>query len=155
MYFVACWTVAGVSGALDGALLGDSDSGWSLVLGLVALGVAYVGYWVVWPMGSFTADRELHPAAAAAFGVLHGVSEGALYVAIWFVLDREIDDRVATVVASLLAVAAFNGIWRTFVWDVWVTPPHNVEAWNLRKVAFVHVPVLTLALVHGKKHLFA
>ena len=45
-------------------------------------------------------------------------------------------------------IALFNGLWRSFVWDVWVTPEHNDPDWNLRKIVFVHLPVLLLVLTH-------
>lgn len=147
-YFVACWLVAGLAGVLDESLAGDVGGigFWLLTLG--ALPVAYVAYWVVWPLGTYTADRSARPVAASLFGVVHGLSEGILYVAIWLVIDREFEAGSLVVVLSLAAIAVYNGLWRTFVWDVWVTPPHNIEAWNLRKIAFVHVPVLALGLSH-------
>lgn len=147
-YFVVCWLVAGLAGVLGESPAGDVAGirFWLLTLG--ALGVSYLAYWVIWPIGTYTADRSAQPVAAALFGVVHGLSEGILYVAIWLVIDREVETGWIVVVLSLAAVAVYNGLWRTFVWDVWVTPPHNIEAWNLRKIAFVHVPVLTLGLSH-------
>ncbi len=56
--------------------------------------------------------------------------------------------RVVVVGVAFGAIATFNTLWRTLLWDVWVTPEHNIQEWNLRKVLWVHAPVLLLVLGH-------
>lgn len=152
VYFAMCWLIAVATGAwtLFETPLGRDAVGrpgfWALWL--VVLVSAYVGYWVIWPMGTHTADRPRRPVVGVLFGAAHGVSEGMLYGAFWWVIDQRDVGRAWTIFLTLGAVAAFNGAWRTLVWDVWVTPPHNIDAWNVRKVAFVHLPVLTLSVMH-------
>lgn len=151
LYFVACWLVAFAVGTTE--MLGDpfgdrAGEPWFWLLGFAALATAGVGYWVVWPMGTHTSDRVPRPVADVAFGVMHGLSEGMLYLTMWSAIDDRAPSGSTSVVLTLAAVATFNGVWRTFVWDVWVTPPHNVASWNARKVLFVHLPVLALAVVH-------
>lgn len=150
VYFAACWIVAVLSGAVrfvgDGPWI-DADGGFVLV-GLGAIGAAIVGYWAVWPRGTETHGRPLRPVAATVFGIVHGVSEGLLYLVIWIGVGSIAASNWARVGGAVAAIAAYNGLWRTFVWDVWVTPLHNVADWNLRKIVFVHLPVLTLALTH-------
>lgn len=150
IYFALCWIVAVLSGAVhfvgDGPWI-DADGGFLLV-GLGALGAAGVGYWAVWPRGTETHGRPFRPAAATIFGTVHGVSEGLLYLAIWIGVGTITASNWGRVGAAVAAIAAYNGIWRSFVWDVWVTPLHNVAGWNLRKIVFVHLPVLTLAFTH-------
>lgn len=150
-FFAACWIVAGLAGVSD---LLDEPLGHGPVdrafvaLWVVALAAAVVGYWVIWPMGTHTEGRPLRVIAAGVFGVLHGISEGILYVVMWLGIERWVNDPAAVVAATVTVIGVFNGSWRTFVWDVWVTPPHNIESWNARKVLFVHLPVVTLAVVH-------
>lgn len=150
VYFGACWIVAALSGAVgfvgDGPWI-EADRGF-LLIGLGALGAAAVGYWAVWPQGTENYGRPLRVGAATAFGIVHGVSEGLLYLAIWIGVGSLTASSWARVIGAVAAIAAYNGLWRTFVWDVWVTPPHNLAEWNLRKIGFVHLPVLTLALIH-------
>ncbi len=150
-YFAACWLVAvmaGVSPFLREPLGGNPGHPVFVVLGVAGLLAAAVGYWLIWPRGTYTAGRPLHVVAATGFGVLHGASEGMLYVAIWLTLSGWITDPIVLVVVTVGAIGVFNGVWRTFVWDVWVTPPHNIVSWNARKVLLVHLPVLTLAVAH-------
>ncbi len=93
-----------------------------------------------------SSGRPLTP-AAIVFGLLHGVSEGALYLSLWVQLPASLD-RATAVGVAFGVIAMFNTVWRTLWWDVWITPEHNIAEWNVRKVLWVHVPVLLLVLGH-------
>lgn len=153
VYFAGCWLVAAATGALgtlgSGFWLGDADprdTGFWLLTGATAI-AAFVGYWIIWPLGTDTHGRPFRQ-AAVGFGVLHGVSEGLLYLSAWLVVFRRFGATATTVATTLVVIAVFNAMWRTWWWDVWVTPVHNIPAWNARKIVAVHIPVLLLALIH-------
>ncbi len=153
LYFTMCWLVAYQAGAVElleagiSSSSGEVDSGFWALTSFCLVG-AFVGYWVIWPLGTRTHGRRSRPAAAVTFGVIHGASEGSLYIAFWLVISDRISHPVGAVAATVLAIALFNSLWRSFVWDVWVTPEHNDPDWNLRKILFVHLPVLMLVLTH-------
>ena len=44
--------------------------------------------------------------------------------------------------------SVFAGLWQSRFWDVYVSPVHNIESWNMRKVFVCHTPFLVLALTH-------
>ncbi len=110
-----------------------------------ALVVVVVGYWVIWPRGTLTHGRPLNLPAVMVFGVAWGVSEGLLFLSVWAVADRWLPWGWALAV-TMLAVGAFLGLWHALYWDLKVAPEHNIEAWNLRKVLFVHVPNLAVTV---------
>lgn len=150
-YFATCWLLAIVAGvsSLFREPLGDGTAPTALAAAwLFALVAAYLGYWVIWPRGTFTGDRPLHVVAATTFGALHGASEGILYVAVWLQISGRVSEPALLVAATVAVIGVFNVSWRTLVWDVWVTPLHNIVSWNTRKVLFVHLPVLALAVAH-------
>ncbi len=86
IYFAACWLIAVPTEAftLLGVRVTAVDGLWWWATG-IALVVAVVGYWVVWPMGTTTNGRELRLGWAALFGVIWGASEGVLLIAAWTV----------------------------------------------------------------------
>ncbi len=142
VYFLICWLLAAGSGALAGlpGATPTDDRGWWVwtVAGFV---VVIVGYWIVWPLGTLTHGRPLDRPAVLAFGLAWGVSEGLLLLSVWTAADRWLAFGWALTV-TLLVCATFLGLWHALYWDLKVAPEHNIEAWNLRKVLFVHVPNL-------------
>ena len=154
IYFVTCWVIAGVSGAL--ALVADQSivtvaqsrqPGFWILTGITAA-AASIGYWIVWPKGTHTGGRPRRRLPSAVFGLTYGASEGLLYLAVWLIVSRVLGRSPATILVLFIAIAAFNVVWRRIVWDVWVMPAHNIEEWDLRKVLWVHAPVLLLVLSH-------
>jgi hypothetical protein len=154
VYFAACWVAAASSGALDvitgrAVVTSDQSAGpgfWAMTV-LVGATVV-VGYWVVWPRGTHWGGRRPHRVSSIVFWVAYGLSEGLLYLSVWVVVADRLGRSAWTVVAVFGVVTTFNAVWRALVWDVWVTPEHNVAEWNFRKVLWVHAPVLVLAVTH-------
>jgi hypothetical protein len=115
---------------------------------VAALIVSFVGYWIIWPMGTVTAGRALHTGWAASFGVVWGVSEGALLVAFWTVVDDLVAPDWLAVTICFLLFGGLSAVWHERYWDVKVAPPHNIPEWDRVKIAFVHSPFLLVVLVH-------
>jgi hypothetical protein len=144
-YFAVCWTAAWVTGAL-GRLAAPTPEGigwWAWFV--VSVVVVVVGYWVVWPMGTEARGRPRTP-MSWVFGLVWGVSEGLLFLAVQTVVVGWALPVWATVFVTFLVLAGFVGMWHALYWDVEVAPPHNIGAWNLRKVLWVHVPNLAVTL---------
>ena len=137
-YFVACLVVAAFGGALTRPPLHSHHlRGGSWWLATVAvLTVEVVAYWVVWPRGTFTLDRELSP-YSTLFGLLWGLCQGLLFATVAL---------HARPWVAWLVLATFQGCFHGLWWDRKVAPPHNVPAWNLRKVLLCHTPNLVAAL---------
>ena len=147
-YFAGCWVVAYASRALSHPLDTDhlAEPGW-WALTTLCVTVVVVGYWMIWPRGTYVLDRRRHPPAVVAYGVVWGLSEGVLFVAVWRLLGRGIDGPAQYAVAFLV-LSAFLGAWHSLVYDRFVSPEHNDPAWNGRKVVLCHVPNLALCLAH-------
>ena len=148
IYFAGCWTVAWVMGVLStiartSPVTGDQleSPSWWAFLGLCVL-VVIVAYGVIWPIGTETHGRP----QAFGFGLIWGVSEGQLFVAIWSVIDRFVGPVSVVGAIAFLAISAFTGLWHDRYWDRLVSPVHNIVEWNGRKVLFCHVPNLIVTL---------
>lgn len=138
-YFVACLVIAALAGSLTTRWL-DTDhlsntSWWLSTLAVVAVEV--VGYWVIWPRGTFTLDRPRTP-YSSGFGLAWGVCQGLLFLSV---------ARHLPAWAAWLAISAFQGCFHALWWDIHVAPPHNKPEWNLPKVLLCHVPNLAAAMV--------
>ena len=149
-YFVVCWLIAWATGALsrvlDEPLVGEgqtSESGW-LFWGAASLIVVIVGYWYVWPMGTFTNGRPL-TVWTWVFGLLWGVSEGLLLLSVQTLIDGWFDTVWVVVAVTFVVLSTDIGLWHALFWDWEVAPSHNIEVWNLRKVLFVHTPNLIVS----------
>lgn len=149
LYFAACWLIAVPTDTL--ALLRTpvtSIDGLWWPATVIALVVSFVGYWIIWPMGTHTGGRPLHAAWASLFGVAWGVSEGILLIAVWTVIDELVPADWLAVTICFLLFGGLSAVWHTLYWDVRVAPEHNVPDWDRRKVAFVHSPFLLVVLLH-------
>jgi len=153
-YFSACWLIAGLSG-VTATLFGEeiatssqlrSLGWWVFTLGCLA--VIVVAYGVIWPKGTVTHGRPRHVPMVVVFGFAWGVSQGQLYLAIRAGAAEIHDNRVVVGVVTFVAISAFTGVWHDRYWDKFVSPPHNIESWNGRKVAFCHVPNLVFTLTY-------
>ena len=53
-----------------------------------------------------------------------------------------------TALATLVIFAVYNLNYQLGWWDIHVSPPHNIRAWNNRKVIGAHNPFLLATLTH-------
>ena len=125
----------------DGSLLW-----WVLTVGWLAQVV--VAYTIIWPRGTFTAGRRAYPFTSALYGLCWGVFHSQVFLSVWALAELGGLGRLWVALLSYAVISAFNGLWHSRYWDVRVSPPHNIEEWNARKVAFCHVPNLALGLAH-------
>lgn len=120
--------------------------------------VVGIGYWVIWPLGTETHGRSLNVPAAGGFGVAWGASEGTLYLTLFALVAAATSLRWVQMAVVFIILSGFKAVWHTRFWDIYVSPVHNIEAWNLRKVLFVHTPNLLVSLtfltVYGVGWLF-
>ena len=114
-----------------------------LCAGLVVWG--YV-YW--WPKGTVTHGRPAYPLASGCFGFLWGLSAAQLQLSLYAVLEEFQFGRTMTAVLVYVLFAIFNLNFQLGWWDIKVSPPHNVRAWNTRKVLFAHNPFLIASLAY-------
>jgi hypothetical protein len=152
IYFCACWLFGLLTGVAQTLFTRPlvlaqqlANPAWLLFTGLCFV-VVGVGYWVIWPRGTQTHGRRLNLPAVLLFGALWGFSEPVLFLSFWTLVGRVSTVPVLRIAGSFIAVAAFIGLWHSLYWDIYVAPPHNIQAWNLRKVLFVHVPNLLVSL---------
>ena len=153
-YFIACCAIGiatGVTGeALTEPIVRPGHLGRPSWLALTALCfvVVTVGYWWIWPMGTFTLDRKRHVPSVLVFGFVWALADAQLFLVIDDLAGRAVDRHVVRVLVGLLAVATFQGLWHALYWDRHVAPEHNDPAWNVRKVLLCHVPNLLVTLTH-------
>lgn len=107
-----------------------------------------IAYTVIWPKGTFTADRRAYPVVSTVYGVCWGVFHSQTFLTIWALIELSGLDRLWVALLAFTVISAFNGLWHARYWDVKVSPPHNIEEWNTRKIVFCHVPNLVLGLTH-------
>ena len=153
LYFVACWLIAGLSGTLAAVgsrpLIPPDQSGdpfWWVWTAICTI-VIGVGYGIIWPRGTLTHGRPLTP-ISIVFGFMWGVSEGLLFVSVWWLIGRLATAPWLVAVITFLILSSFKGVWHSQYWDIHVSPEHNIEEWNLRKVLFTHTPNLIVTLIH-------
>ncbi len=154
MFFSVCIAVAAFAGTLrmlftrPPVLPGQwVDAAWWLATAFVSVYTVFAYAWY-WPQGTVTHGRPLRPIAATLFGCLWGFCQGALLLSAFLAVASLQFGTVPTVLITFAAYAVFAGLWQSRYWDVYVSPPHNIESWNLRKVLVCHVPFLLLALAH-------
>ncbi len=119
---------------------------WGLTL--LCFIIIYVGYWTIWPMGTLTHGRQRNLGAILTFGTLWGVGEGLFFMSLLALVEKFGLSRLWTGIIAYLLIAAFKGIWHSQFWDIYVSPEHNIEEWNGRKVLFVHTPNLIFTLIY-------
>ncbi len=164
MYFCACFLASWATGVLHtllhaplfSAAQAQSTSWLALTAGCVL--VEIVGYWVIWPMGTFTLDRERHVPVQVTFGFVWGLAEAQVFLAFWAVVEMFGMSTLATALVAFFVISTFQGMWHSLYWDIHVAPEHNIPAWNKWKVLCVHVPNLIITLtylsLHGSAALF-
>ena len=150
VYFAVCLFVGWWSGALAmifGSPWGESDAPGFVPVVVVCFGVILVGYGYVWPKGTLTHGRSLNLASVLSFGLLWGISEGVLFVSVWLILARWLTSKWLIILLTFLTLSTFKGLWHSQYWDIYVSPEHNIEAWNLRKVLLAHTPNLVATMI--------
>jgi len=152
VYFAICLLIGWWSGAAEMifsqplATAENLESRGFMPLVIACFVVILVGYGYIWPKGTLTHGRPLNLAAVGVFGLLWGLSEGTLFVSAWLIASRWIAADWLLILAVFLALATFKGLWHSLYWDIYVSPEHNIEEWNGRKVLFAHVPNLLFTL---------
>ena len=121
-----------------------------LWLGLTGLCFAVVvwGYVVWWPRGTLTHGRRLYVLPSLSFGVLWGISAGLFLLSVFAVLEEFQLPRLLTATVLVVIVTIYNLNYQAGWWDIHVSPPHNIRAWNVRKVLFAHNPFLLISLTY-------
>ncbi len=152
IYFCGCLLIASSSGVLAMVVTSPlatatqlSDPAW-WALTLACVLVIVIGYGVIWPMGTFTDGRRLHPLLTLLYGGVWGICQGLLFLCIWALVEASGLNVVWVAVVSYLLIGAYNGCWHHYFWDVYVSPPHNYREWNARKVLLCHTPNLVICL---------
>ena len=108
----------------------------------------FVGYAVIWPKGTFTDGRIAHPVLSLVYGAVWGICQGLLFLSFWAGLEQLGIAVHWVAIISYVLIAAYNGCWHHFFWDVYVSPPHNYSEWNGKKVLFCHTPNLLICLTY-------
>ena len=152
IYFCVCFLLSWATGVMKtitrsplatGEQLGN---GWWWTATAVCLIVILVAYAVIWPKGTLTHGRPLNLTAVIPFGLLWGLSEGQLFLSIWTIVEHLPLATVWVALISFIIISGFKGVWHSQYWDIYVSPEHNIEEWNGRKVLFCHVPNLIITL---------
>ncbi|MEM7112040.1 MAG: hypothetical protein AAF614_06380 [Chloroflexota bacterium] len=152
IYFCVCFLLSWATGVLKTITrspLATSEqlgNGWWWLATAVCLIVILVAYAVIWPKGTLTHGRPLDLTAVIPFGLLWGLSEGQLFLSIWALVERLPLATVWVAIISFIIISGFKGAWHSQYWDIYVSPEHNIEEWNGRKVLFCHVPNLIITL---------
>ena len=154
MYFCAAFLISWLTGVLQviatapvatAAQLED-PRWWAFTLLCAALVIWGYVYW--WPKGTVTHGRPAYPLVSGIFGMLWGLSAAQLQLALYAVVEEFQLGRPVTAVLVYVLFAIFNLNFQLGWWDIKVSPPHNVRAWNTRKVLFAHNPFLIASLAY-------
>lgn len=152
IYFCACLIVACYSGVLGAVINTPLASAAQLAdplwwaLSAACTVVIVIAYEVIWPIGTYTDGRRLHPVLSLAYGAVWGVCQGLLFLSLWALVERSGLASYWVAAISYLLIGAYTGGWHRFFWDIQVSPPHNYSEWNGRKVLFCHTPNLLICL---------
>jgi len=116
--------------------------GW---LGAVMLVLVWAyGYW--WPRGTLNHGRRLHLVPAVAFGLVWGCCSGLVLLSMYALLEGFGFGRWVTLFGVVFLFSCYSQLYQAGWWDIQVSPPHNIRAWNARKVLFGHLPFLLTGL---------
>ena len=100
------------------------------------------GYLYWWPRGTLTHGRKLYFVPALIFGLTWGACGGLFILSLLSILEVFQWPRLVTAIVLLIPVAVYNLNFQSGWWDIHVSPPHNIRAWNNKKVLFAHQPFL-------------
>ena len=154
VYFALCLLASAYFGVLQRlfseAVVTSSqlaDPAWQVLTLAVSAQVVF-GYFYFWPRGTVTHGRPRRLLAGTALGLLWGFCQGQLMLVTFDLIARAGLGPVASAGLMFVAWSVWAAIWQSRYWDVHIAPPHNIAAWNLRKVLAAHVPFLLLSVVH-------
>jgi hypothetical protein len=147
---VVAW-LTGVYGAMSSELLATPDQ-WSdpLWIALTALCIAVLiwGYVFWWPRGTIVHGRRLYPLPAMLFGLFWGAASAWTLLSIYALCEIFGLPGWANALITLVVIAVYNINYQSGWWDIHVSPPHNIRAWNNRKVLGAHNPFLIVTMSH-------
>ena len=147
-YVLACLAIFGWGGGLESLQASRwTLSGWSVGHALIYLAIVLLGYGWLWPKGSFTDGRALHPWRASGFGLAWGLGQGAWFYTLWVWSQALLGPPWLEALLAYGLIASWQALWHSLFWDRYVSPPHNLRAWNARKVLFCHSPNLLWGLL--------
>jgi len=154
LYFSVVVLVSQALGVLPAVLHGPlappaqlHDAAWRGLTALCAAAVAW-GYVIWWPRGTLTHGRRLYPVPAVLFGLVWGTCSALLTLCLWAVVEETGLPRWGVALAVLFLLSGYNQLYQSGWWDIHVSPPHNIRAWNAKKVLFGHLPFMAVTLLH-------
>lgn len=145
-YVALCLLVANLAGTLDSLSLPSLSVLAAWPTALCAL-VVVIAYGFIWPRGTFTDGRRRHP-LALLFGAGWGVAQGLWFLTLWRWIAMTGWPGPLLVLTGFLVIASYAALFQRLFWDQYVSPPHNLSDWNLRKVLLCHTPNLLCTLSH-------
>lgn len=154
LYFCGVLLVAWLAGVLEAIVRAPvvrpgqaADPAWLALTGLcwALLGWGYL-YW--WPRGTLTHGRRAWPLASALFGLGWGACAGLVLLVFYAIYARFQWSVLGTAAATFVTAAIYSLNYQAGWWDIHVSPPHNLRAWNARKVLFAHQPFMLATLAH-------
>ncbi|MEP5763677.1 MAG: hypothetical protein ABJ308_03755 [Halieaceae bacterium] len=145
---LASWSLGVLQSLLSVPLISESQLQSPAWIGFTSiyLVVLWIGYVMLWPRGTFTDGRLPHPLSNLLYGLAWGLCHGQVFLCCWAVLEKTGLNSYWVAALTYLALSGYNFCYHQFFWDKKVSPPHNYEAWNLKKVQFCHAPNLLLGL---------
>jgi hypothetical protein len=152
MYFCAglllSWSLGVLQSLLDAPLLRSSqlESMVWISYTLFYAVMLWVAYAIVWPKGTFTDGRVFHPLLTSAYGLAWGLCHGQVFLCFWALAELSGLNSYWVAAITYLLLSAYNFAFHQFFWDIKVSPPHNYQAWNMKKVLYCHAPNLLLGL---------
>lgn len=152
MYFCAAlilsWSLGVLQSLLTTPLLDPvpgEDPLWAAFT-LFYLVVLWMGYAIIWPRGTFSDGRRSHPLLTTIYGLLWGLCHGQVFLCIWALAELSGISQGWVALVTFLILSGYNFAFQQYFWDIQVSPPHNIAAWNPKKVLYCHVPNLVLGL---------
>lgn len=119
-----------------------------IALTLTCFVIIIIGYGVIWPKGTLVYDRQRRLPSILIFGLLWGTSQALMFLSIWALIEMTGLSTLWVALLSYAVIASYNGSWHNFYWDIHVSPEHNIEEWNVRKVLLAHTPNLLFTLTY-------
>ena len=154
LYFCAVLLVSWLAGVLPVVLqmppvtAGQlADPVWIALTAVSAAALVW-GYVLWWPRGTLTYDRQRYLAVQIPFGLAWGACSAQVPLICWAVVEDFGFGRWWTAALVLFLLSGYNQLYQSGWWDIHVSPPHNLRAWNAKKVLFGHMPFLLALLAH-------
>lgn len=124
-----------------------ADPLWWLLTLVVTADVFFAYLWY-WPRGTLVHGRPRRPLAGLIFGFLWGFCQGQFMLVVYETIGSFGMAITVNIALMFLAWSTWTALWHSRYWDIRVSPEHNIEEWNLRKVLVSHTPFLLLSVTH-------